>query len=103
MSLINLKNQDIDGYTHPTTTNYSKSKKYKTFTEGLKSVKDEKFGSVSVGNIYSSNNYISEEKCPICNNPPIKICNCANNDKTCSNEHIWYTDRSGQNKIGNTH
>ncbi len=81
---------------------------YKTFTEGQKAKKIEKFGTVSAGNKYASSNSLNDEDdndlCPVCNTKYVNICNCVYNDKTCKNGHIWYTSRGDDKpRIGNPH
>ena len=100
--MAELKRPDnIPGYEHPNTTNYSvTSRIYKTFTEGKKK---EKFGTITVGKQYAAYGDYEEELCPICNEPPINICHCGYNDKKCGNTHIWYTDRNGKVKNDNPH
>lgn len=44
----------IPGYVHPEKTTTSRGNMYKTFTEGQKPKKKEKFGSTVVGNQYAS-------------------------------------------------
>jgi len=44
----------IPGYSHPEKTTTSRGNKYKTFTEGQKPKKKEKFGSTVAGNQYAS-------------------------------------------------
>ena len=52
----NKKLVTIPGYVHPEKTVNSRGNKYKTFTEGQKPKKKEKFGSVVSGNQYASYN-----------------------------------------------
>ena len=53
----NLKRPEtISGYTHPETCNSNTGGLYKTFTEGKKQKKNEKFGTTNVKNTYSSLN-----------------------------------------------
>ena len=96
----------ITGYNHPTTLKYSRNNRYKTFTEGQKPKKKEKFNTTEVGNTYSSYKELDVEtdiKCPTCNEKVVKRCECTYNDKTCKLGHIWYTDRDGKIKTGNPH
>lgn len=52
--MAELKRPDnIPGYEHPTESQYSKNSMYKTFTEGAKKQKRQKFGVISSG----KNNY----------------------------------------------
>jgi hypothetical protein len=44
----------IPGYVHPETATITRGDKYKTFTEGQKPKKKEKFGSTVAGNQYAS-------------------------------------------------
>jgi len=99
---------NIAGYQHPATQRYSRNNIYKTFTEGQKPKKKEKFKTTEVGNAYSSHKELdidaeAEAKCPTCNEEVVKRCECAYNDKTCKLGHIWYTDRDGKIKKGNPH
>jgi hypothetical protein len=95
--------ENIPGYQHPTSSSYSRQSMYKTFTEGEKQKKAEKFGITSVGKQYAAYGELEEELCPSCDNPPVKTCPCAYNDKSCKNGHIWYTNRDGNTKQGNPH
>lgn len=100
------KTDVIPGYTHPTTVVSSRGNVYKTFTEGKKRKKKEKFGSTTVnGNKYSS--AVTEDKivhnCPKCSEEAVKVCPCGYSDKTCPNGHVWYIDREGMVKNGNPH
>ena len=99
--------EKIPGYVHPeTNSSVSKGGIYKTFTEGKKPKKNEKFGNTQLNNIYiKSKEYNTEEEdlCPVCDNPPVNICNCIYSDKRCELNHIWYTDRTGKIKTGNPH
>ena len=45
---------NIPGYIHPETTTVTKGSQYKTFTEGERPKKREKFGTTDVGNKYAS-------------------------------------------------
>ena len=100
---------NIPGYVHPNSNAYSRNSMYKTFTEGQKPKKNEKFGVTSVGREYATSKNLetekpSDEKCPMCNDNPIKICPCVYNDRICSQGHIWYINRNdGKIKIGNPH
>ena len=81
---------------------------YKTFSEGSKPKKKEKFGKTTLDNQYlSSKDLRQEEKtehqCPKCGELANKICNCSYSDKTCPKGHVWYTDREGKIKVGNPH
>ena len=98
--------ENIPGYVHPGTESYSKNNIYKTFTEGQKPKKIEKFGTVSVGTKYSSARLLddTDDLCPVCSSKYVKICNCVYSDKTCVNNHVWYTERgNGNPKVGNPH
>jgi hypothetical protein len=100
--------ENIPGYEHPTSKQYSKSGKYKTFTEGQKPKKNEKFGSINTGDNYVSNKLLQEniieDICPTCKEFAIYTCPCVYNDKKCPNNHIWYTNRNdGKHKLGNPH
>jgi len=91
----------IPGYVHPEKNNYmTKNSMYKTFTEGLKTNKKETFGTVTVGQ-YSKAVQIERDNCPICKEGPIHISNCQYNVKRCKMNHFWFTDRTGEVKIGN--
>ena len=99
----------IPGYKHPETQKCSsRSGIYKTFTEGKKAKKKEKFGNTEVASQYASLEQLKvEEKekvqCPVCKGEPVKTCPCAYSDKTCSEGHIWYTARNGKVRQGNPH
>ena len=94
--------EKIEGYEHPSEHNYiSRQGVYKTFTEGQK--KQEEFGSITSGKQYAKNNDFIEDKCPECNQISVRTCQCGYSDKTCSNGHVWYTDREGKAKLGNPH
>ena len=100
---------NIPGYVHPTSNAYSRNSMYKTFTEGQKPKKKEKFGVTSVGRSYVTNKTLENEEseeniCPICSSKTIKICTCVYNDRICSQGHIWYINRNdGKVKMGNPH
>lgn len=94
---------NIPGYVHPTVTNFSRKGIYKTFTEGKKASKKEKFGNTTVGKQYANNTDLEQEPCPLCNNISIYVCPCSYNDKRCGSGHSWYTDREGKIKNGNPH
>jgi hypothetical protein len=95
--------ENIPGYQHPTSSSYSRQSMYKTFTEGNKPKKKEKFGKTTGGKQYASYGELEEELCPLCEKPPIKTCPCSYNDKYCDEGHIWYTNRDGNIKQGNPH
>ena len=103
----NLKRpESIPGYEHPTQNQcrYSSNQTiYKTFTEGKRQKKHEKFGNTQIANKYSISQEITVEKCPICQGDAIYLCPCANSDKKCSNDHIWYINRDGKIITGNPH
>lgn len=96
---------NIIGYEHPTNANYSSNSGiYKTFTEGKKIKRKEKFGKTTVIAQYTTyDTRLDKNLCPICNIPSINTCSCVYNDKKCSNAHMWYTDRNGNTKSGNPH
>jgi len=94
---------NIPGYEHPTTMTYSRDGVYKTFTEGKKAKKKEKFGNTSVGKQYASYGDYDEDSCPVCEEAPVFTCPCGHSDKKCAGGHIWYTDRDGKVKVGNPH
>ena len=71
---------------------------YKTFTEGLKTNKKETFGVVTVGQY--SKITAKKESCPICRDNAIHMSNCQYNVKNCKMNHFWFTDRSGNVRIG---
>jgi hypothetical protein len=93
----------IPGYEHPTNSKYSRNGIYKTFTEGKKAKKKEKFGSTTIGKQYASYGDYNEDLCPECNDPSVNTCPCGYSDKRCGNAHVWYTDRDGNVKSGNPH
>ena len=102
------KNDIIKGYTHPTKIVSSRGNVYKTFTEGAKAKKKEKFGSTISGNKYMSSSDLTTDKkivykCPECSEEAVKLCQCGYSDKTCPNGHVWYNDREGNTKVGNPH
>ena len=103
----NLKRpESIPGYQHPTEDQYISSSSqtiYKTFTEGKRQKKDEKFGNTQTVTKYSISQTILVEQCPICQEGAIYICPCANSDKKCSNNHVWYVNRDGKTITGNPH
>jgi len=89
----------IPGYEHPTELKYSKDVIYKTFTEGKKL---KKYENTNDEHQYAiTTDYV--DTCPKCNESPVNVCPCTYNDKICSNNHIWYTNRDGQTKYGNPH
>ncbi len=101
--------ESIPGYEHPddkTLTKSSSQVYYKTFTEGKKPKKNEKFKR-AVNTKYSKcQTTVSDdgiESCPYCKSPAIYTCPCGYSDKRCCNEHIWYTGRDGKVKKGNPH
>jgi hypothetical protein len=95
----------IKGYSHPTTMSYSKTSRYKTFTEGIKVKNMNKCKSTESGKQYSTygENTSTDQMCPTCNTAVIYTCPCAYNDKKCENGHIWYTSRDGKTCTGNPH
>lgn len=100
--------ENIPGYEHPGDNIVSKSSGgyYKTFTEGKKPKKNEKFGRTSTGDVYGNvRTSVTDEDqtCPVCKKTAISTCNCGFSDKRCENGHIWYTDRTGKVKKGNPH
>jgi hypothetical protein len=101
MSLESKRNMTIPGYIHPETPSGNEGKIYKIF-KGKKPKKGDK--GVPVGN-----NYIRidstpvNDSCPTCEELCVLTCPCGHSDKTCSNGHVWYTDRGGTLKIGNPH
>ena len=96
-----LRPEVIPGYEAPTTLAYNKNARYKTFSEGKKAVKGEKFGSVSGAAQYAAMKVESGEEdiCPVCQKISITHSNCVNNVRGCGN-HFWYTSRDGEKKIG---
>ena len=102
----NRRPDNIPGYEHPEDSKYSRSRMYKTFTEGKKIKKTEKFGTTLAGKQYANSGNIGDlddELCPSCDSPAISTCPCGYSDKKCEKSHIWYTDRDGKVKIGNPH
>lgn len=99
----------IPGYSHPEKqTRTSRGGIYKTFTEGKKAKKKEKFGNTEITTQYASSQQLEIEKeekvlCPVCEEEAVKTCPCAYSDKTCSQGHIWYTARDGKVTKGNPH
>ena len=51
---MDRKPSDIPGYSHPENATPIKGNQYKTFTEGERPKKREKFGTTDVGNKYAS-------------------------------------------------
>jgi hypothetical protein len=108
----NLENNTtISGYVHPKQVNSTRNSIYKTFScddGNKKSKKNQSFGkNTLIGNSYSTN-YISKKDdiddiCPVCKNIAVHICSCVNSDKKCEQEHVWYTNRSGELVVGNPH
>jgi len=100
----NLKRPEtISGYTHPETNNSSTGGLYKTFTEGKKPKKKEKFGTTSISNTYKTLEIEDNEtfdKCPVCEKPVTNTSNCALSIKNCEDGHIWYINREGEIKLG---
>lgn len=96
---------NIPGYQHPKNYSYSKQGVYKTFTEGEKPKGKEKFGNNASHSQYSKFGNFQEENemCPTCNTESVSICPCGYSDKTCTNGHKWYTDRTGKIIKGNPH
>lgn len=100
--------ENIPGYEHPSDTSLVKSSSggyYKTFTEGKKPKKNEKFKRTRVNAMYGRVDNMKEEGliCPYCKEPSIYTCPCGYSDKKCKNGHIWYTGRDGEVKKGNPH
>lgn len=97
--------ETIPGYIHPTTQSWGGGSIYKTFTEGKKARKKEKFGRTQMQDKYSlyGSGLPDNNICPTCRDVAISTCSCAYNDKRCSNGHIWYTRRDGKIKKGNPH
>ena len=93
----------IPGYEHPSSVSYSRRGIYKTFTEGKKARKNERFGRTTGGRHYASYGDIEEEECPVCGKPPVNTCPCGYSDKKCASGHQWYMTRDGKTKLGNPH
>ena len=97
--------EHISGYIHPSNSNYSKKGLYKTFTsdtgEKFENVKE--FGNIETGKQYSNYLENEEELCQVCGLKAVTVCPCSYSDKTCTNGHIWYTDRCGKICMGNPH
>jgi hypothetical protein len=96
----------IIGYTHPEKTVRERGTLYKTFTEGKKPKKKEKFGNTNITAQYSSLDTTLKSddlKCPECSKMAVYICNCGYSDKRCCEGHTWYCDRDGKLKTGNPH
>ena len=95
----------IPGYEHPQEAPPADGAMYKTFTEGLKPKKNEKFGATSVRSQYSrySHGETDTQQCPECAEIVTNACPCAYNDRRCTKGHIWYIDRCGTIKLGNPH
>lgn len=95
--------ENIPGYDHPTTLNSQRSSKYKTFTEGKRKRKNEKFGTTTLAAQYVKYGDLDAEHCPVCDEPPALTCPCGFSDKHCGKGHVWYTDRDGETKVGDPH
>ena len=103
----NLKRpESIPGYQHPTENHYRYSSNqtiYKTFTEGKRQKKNQKFSNIQITNKYSIFQENPVEKCPICQEDAIYVCPCVNSDKKCTNNHVWYINRDGNIIQDNPH
>ena len=95
--------ETIPGYEHPEIIKYSRDGIYKTFTEGQKARKKEKFGKTTVGKQYATYGDLDDDTCPECDMEPVSTCPCGYSDKRCGNGHFWYTDRDGKVIYGNPH
>ena len=98
----------INGYVHPTSTNYNRDKRYKTFddTDKKKKASMDRFHGTNAGSQYSTYTSTQDEaidNCPVCEELPVRTCPCAYSDKSCANNHTWHTDRDGKNIIGDPH
>jgi len=102
-----IRPEKIDGYVAPKKLSYSKDKIYKTFSEGIKPRKKEKFGNTIAYNQYKKYDETKLDKsdvCPTCKNTFIEKCHCIYSDKKCVNGHCWYVDRKTLKiRIGNPH
>jgi len=97
---------NIPGYVHPESNSVNSSGSvYKTFSDKKPRNKEqEQFGStLGTTNYASYSDTTNLEMCPFCSDALKSICNCAYNDKTCVNGHVWYTARDGKIKKGNPH
>lgn len=99
MSLENKRYENIKGYEHPENfnSNYGGNSVYKSFNE-----KKNKYSNTDIFNQYVVKDNLNEN-CPVCEENVIKSCNCVFEDNMCKNNHIWYTTRDGEVKIGNPH
>lgn len=101
------KNLVISGYEHPSSVITNRDRRYKTFdeTDTKKKKNMDRFQGTNVGNQYATIVMTQEDldNCPTCGEIPTSTCPCAYSDKTCVNNHIWYTDREGKSIIGNPH
>lgn len=103
------RQETIEGYIIPDNTNcinQDVKSVYKTFTEGQKIKKNEKFGNnIGIKNYKKIDEDVNNTDliCPVCSGESILTCYCLYNDKKCSEGHIWYTDRKGIIKVGNPH
>lgn len=105
--MMSQRNQ-LQGYEHPTEEKSytTRSAIYKTFTEGKKAKKNETFGITGTESQYSTFQVPRDDVCmlcPECNERAVLTCNCVYMDKTCKNNHNWYTNRSGEKCTGNPH
>ena len=94
----------IIGYEHPETLNtVSKIKKYKIFSHKKNKIFTDKTSISTDENCYAVCSPVVNENCTMCNSESNYISPCAYNDKKCENNHIWYTNRSGETVPGNPH
>jgi hypothetical protein len=101
MNIDQGRKQKIPGYTHPDSINPSRDIQYKTFSEGKKK---HMVGVTSGETKYAKSGLENpDETCPVCNKIPTSVCHCLYNDKRCSDNHVWYTDRSGKSVSGDPH
>lgn len=93
-------------YSHPENTKNNRGTMYKTFSDTDNTTKNniDKFKSTVVGKTYAAyGDTTVTDKCPICKQIPVSICNCIYSDRTCANNHKWYVNRDGEIVKGNPH
>lgn len=109
--MVDHKRPDtIPGYTPPQglgTYCNRNTRGYKTFTEGEKVQGEETFNSTTTDAQYATHTIDSDEeesdtgKCPVCKGNAVVTLPNVYSTKTCSRGHSWYTDRTGEVKMGN--
>lgn len=92
------------GYVHPSNTNSSADKKYKTFNseEKTKNVYNSSAASSDYAKFTEKEETLSLG-CPICGEDALYACNCEFRDKACKNNHVWYINKDGKITEGDPH